>query len=541
MQQPGAGQELPDSGRYLGAAIKFADRVLADGRDTYGKERTPLFVDGLHARTLEPVRWKNSGETWILSNFASQQPLLRLLDGLTAVTGDAKYRRAAEETTRYVLEHLHTPNGLLYWGGHLAWDLDQEKPVGQGTDTHEMKDHEPYFELMWRVDRAATRRLLETIWAGHVLDWSLLDYNRHASVRTVVRPQWDHPFDEQVQVPFPSKGNNLSFCVVTPSLAKCGVTLAVLGNDQEALRWTRRLLYRWQQARDPKTGLSGGQLSYRKEDRAQQALGHVHPKINEAKIVATYHQTSRYHHLPLAQMQAAETLLKAGGRFAETGDEFLRWASDDLKVYARECYDPASGKFPARMTDGTPLDWRKAKKGYYIPESFAPQDPDGFLLWGYALAFRLTRDPAHWQMTRQLGKLLGLGDLGQPEGKGRALRLSTDRDDWRLIYVLLELHQATQAPELLRLACRIADNELNSQAPSGLFPRPGREYARTGDEIPLALLHLAAALQGKRSVLPAASFDSRFFHCEYHGPLEPYQQKRDDKRTYDDLVFYGPR
>ena len=32
---------------------------------------------------------------------------------------------------------------------------------------------------------------------------------------------------------------------------------------------------------------------------------------------------------------------------------------------------------------------------------------------------------------------------------------------------------------------------------------------------------------------------SRFFHCEYHGQLEEHQQKRDDKRTYDHLVFYG--
>ena len=71
----------------------------------------------------------------MLSNFASQQALLRTLDGLTGVTGEEKYRRAAEETTRYALEHLRTPNGLLYWGGHLAWDLQEEKPVGQYANT----------------------------------------------------------------------------------------------------------------------------------------------------------------------------------------------------------------------------------------------------------------------------------------------------------------------------------------------------------------------------------------------------------------------
>jgi len=53
--------------------------------------------------------------------FRQQQPLLRILDGLTALTGEPKYRRAAEEATRHALQHLATPNGLLYWGGHLAW------------------------------------------------------------------------------------------------------------------------------------------------------------------------------------------------------------------------------------------------------------------------------------------------------------------------------------------------------------------------------------------------------------------------------------
>jgi hypothetical protein len=92
---------------------------------------------------------------------------------------------------------------------------------------------------------------------------------------------------------------------------------------------------------------------------------------------------------------------------------------------------------------------------------------------------------------------------------------------------------------MLQVAGRVADNLLKLQKPNGLFPRPDREYARTGDEIPLALLHLAAALQGKIDRMPQPVFDYRFFHCEYHGPLTKSQKKRADKRTYDNLVFYG--
>jgi pectate lyase len=155
------------------------------------------------------------------------------------------------------------------------------------------------------------------------------------------------------------------------------------------------------------------------------------------------------------------------------------------------------------------------------------------------MAYRLSKDDVHWKMARQLGRAMGIGDIGLPNGRQQALNLQTDRADWRLIYALLELHRATGSRSMLKTARTVADNLLKLQAKSGLFPRPGREYARTGDEIPLALLHLAAALKGRSNDMPRPVFDSRFFHCEYHGELAKHQQKRADKRTYDNLVFYG--
>ena len=528
-----------DGRQYVEHVCRFADTVLADGRDKYGRDETPLFVDGLQVETLEPAKWKRHGETWILSNFASQQPLLRTLDGLTALTGDAEYRRAAEDAARYALGHLRAPNGLLYWGGHLAWDLQTERPVGQYADVHELKGHQPYYRLMWRVDSRRSADLMRAIWEAHVLDWSLLDYNRHGSTSKPLHAGWNDEFQENVEVPFEAEGSNLSFANVTPPLAHSAVMLAALDGNSDGLVWGRRLIQRWQQGKHPQTGLCGGQLSYRLKDRAKDALGHVHPDINEAKIVASYHQTCRYHTLPLAQLQAAETLIAAGGHYAEVGREFVRWASQDLKVYAEHCYDPNTGRFVAVMTDGTPLEWQEARTGYYVPESFAPQKPDGFLFWGYATAYRLTDDMAHWNMVREIAGQLGLGDPGQPHSHERSLSRDTTTADWRAIYAMLELHRATDDGQFLLAASRVADNILKTQTRTGLFPRPGREYARTGDDAPLAILHLAAAIEGKREVMPPAIFDRRFFHCEYDGDLEQHQQKRADARTYDHLVFYG--
>jgi len=191
------------------------------------------------------------------------------------------------------------------------------------------------------------------------------------------------------------------------------------------------------------------------------------------------------------------------------------------------------------MTDGTPIKWQESRSGYYVPASFAPRKPDGFILWGYSMAYRLTSDQTHWKMARNILRQLEFGNIGRPDGSGSSIKYDTNHNDWRTIYALLELHQATNNVMFLRLARSIADNLLKMQTPTGLFPRTGRQWARTGDEIPLALLHLAAATKGKSSLLPPPIFDGRFFHCEYHGQLEKHQEKRADKRTYDDYVFYG--
>jgi pectate lyase len=547
INQSGCEHKEIDSGPYLEAARRFADTVVEQGRDRYGEQHTPLFVDGLQIDSLAPATWKGKhGETWVLSNFSSQQPLMRLLDGLSALTGDDEYRLAAEKAAGYVLANCRTPNGLLYWGGHCAWDLILDNNFGEyKSPIHEVKSFQPYFRLLWRVDPTAARKLLETIWGGHILDWSRIDYNRHSFTTKASAPQWDHEYLHDIEVPWPTDGANLSFCNVSPTLLHSGYTLALLGNDDNALTWSRRLVLRWQQARHPKTGLCGGQLSYRQRDRAQIALGHVHPDINEARIVASYHQTSRYHKLPLSQLQAAEYLREAGGKYAIMGEELVDWASGDLKTYAEYCYDATEGVFVALMTDGTPIKGQESNVGYYEPKSFAPKNPDGFLLWGYAMAYRLTGDESHWAMLNSICGNLGLGDIGNPDGTNRTLTLETEHAEWQTIYALLEMYKATHDKEVLELACLVANNLLAWQTDNGLFPRPGRNFARTGDEVPLALLHLAAVIEGKSELMPKPMHDNAFFHATYHGELEPHarplEQGEGNTRTYDWRVYYGPR
>jgi hypothetical protein len=246
-------------------------------------------------------------------------------------------------------------------------------------------------------------------------------------------------------------------------------------------------------------------------------------------------------------MQAAERLLQRGGEHARVGKMMINEAVEDLRIYARECYDPGSRKFIARMTDGTELRWKEAKTDYYTPSSFAPRKPDATLFWGYCRAVRLTSDETARDMVKQLGNTLGLGamgieDVAAADAQG-ADEVRTSTSSWRLIYALLELAEsdayADSRAQLMRRAGEIGVRLIKMQTQSGLFPRPGRDWARTGDEIPLALLHLAAALDGFADKLPPPTYDTRFFHCEYDAPLQPHQEKRGDARTYDHYVYYG--
>ena len=157
-----------NSTKYLDAVREFAVNVLKYGRDTYGPKHTPLFVDGLNIHIHEPVKWIDpDGTRWILSNLASQQTLMRTLDGLSEITGDPMYREAAMDAIKYAFDHVRTPSGLFYWGHMTAYDALGDTPRGN-TSRESIKLHYPYYELMWTVDPDATKKLIEALWCAHV-------------------------------------------------------------------------------------------------------------------------------------------------------------------------------------------------------------------------------------------------------------------------------------------------------------------------------------------------------------------------------------
>jgi hypothetical protein len=227
---------------------------------------------------------------------------------------------------------------------------------------------------------------------------------------------------------------------------------------------------------------------------------------------------------------AALGLLKLSEQLGDAGAQFRQTAIADLTAYAEHAYDPADNAFWVTLTDGTrltPADRRRP--GGVHPDSLHKRSARGIHLWTYALAARLSDQPAMWKMVERIAAGLNLGRF-----PGRSARpethLQTDCADVDVLFALLELQRAVERTEYLQLARRVGENLLSTQFHHGYFlPGSRHLFCRFDTRTPLALLHLAVALQRSSLDLPDDWAGGSFFHCTW----------KDGTRTYDSDVIYG--
>lgn len=504
---------------YLDAVLTFADNVLARGRDRYGEVHSPLFADGIDVESGEPVTWQYDGNTWILSNFGSQQNLMRVLVGLTELTGDKRYREAAVKATRYMFEHHSDSKGLLHWGGHQFVDLKTMENQFESRP-HELKNHFPFYEFMWDVDPVATRRMLRSIWAGHIVDWGVLDMNRHAPYDSGEELSWDHEFSQPE--PF-YEGTGLTFINFGTDMIQVGMSLYFLDKDEGAREWGLRLYEQYVRARHPETGLGVYQYSQPRQrdvppeegpltgtltfsgygDRAKNQFGAVYGDIAlEGNVLWGNRVRTMYGLNPIMMLHLAEQL--AG---TKAGDKLINWTMDGMVAIAEHAYVPEENYFRPMWADGTDLtDDVMPRTGYYGRKgaSFAKMIPDGIMALSYARASRLSGgDSTIWNVIRHIMIAHDLGDPGEKMGSQPSLNMETNTADPNLLIAVLELQRATEMDEFLVLAQRIGDNILQFRYHNGFFqPSEKHVYARFDDTEPLALLTLESILRGRPDAVP---------------------------------------
>ena len=512
-----------DPNRYLDAVREFADNVLKYGRDTYGPKQTPLFVDGINVNTHEPVKWISPAggdpltatetEEWILSNFASQQTLLRTLDGLSTLTGDSKYREAAIQATKYAFDNLRAPNGLFYWGEVTAYDALHDE-IRSSKEAHALKVNYPYYELMWQVNPEATKRFIEAYWSAHIIDWSNLDFNRsveNISTLNVLETPWDHEYKGGPNY-FRSKISwAAGFHATGTSLAQAATTLYQLSGQEKPLMWGKLLIQRFVDARNPNTGIiprtynnlgsppfvGGGMEAHFKD-----------PSVGVFPINPFVDPHTEVRGLYLLQDINANmwlSVLLMGDMLGEQGEEFSQWAQEELTAWGKASYRAEDNVFMPILTDGTSIEGIVIETGPGASSGSVaePEFVDAGFLWAYATAYKATGDKFMWQMTRDIARGHGFGDIGTELGQSTALHLETTNADAYCLLGFLELYNKTKNRQFLAIARRIADNILATKFHNGFFvPSNKHVYTLFDCFEPLAILHLISVLISQQELTP---------------------------------------
>ncbi|MHC4557295.1 MAG: ankyrin repeat domain-containing protein [Planctomycetota bacterium] len=515
-----------ESTKYLDAVRTFADNVLNYGRDTYGPKHTPLFVDGLNIHTHEPVKWiAPNGDRLILSNLTSQQNLFRTLDSLTKITGDPRYRQAAMDAIKYAFENLRSPNGLFFWGGHAAYDAGTDKPCGRHT--HELKAFYPYYELMWKVDPQATRKFIEAFWSAHILDWSNLDMDRHASLSESFVVPWKHAYKGGA-VFFESRG--FSPVNTGSDLFYAAAMLTKLSGENEPLVWGKRLASRYVETRNPKTAFSSpvftvmrgqGIQAHSKEEVLSKLVpvAYIFPYqgyANRALWKCHFGYDTPTPGIFLNGLSAVCICqLMLGDLLGDEGKEFTQWAIEELTAWGKVAYRSSDNAFVPMCLDGTNLE------GYVCKEDgplgfkgtvLEPVTAGSTEFWAYALAYCQTDSEFMWEMTRNIARGNNYGDLGASVAEEPQLNLQTNLSNPYVIIVFLELYKKTGKKPFLEIARRIGDNVLINRFHKGFFLASNKHtYSKIDAIDSLTLLHLHLALTGDKNteiqkVWPATSF-----------------------------------
>ena len=404
----------------LNAATKFADTVIQHGRDIYGENHTPLFVDVLNVETLKSPdffpQYGGGGEQHrILSNFACQQNLLRVLVCLSQLTGEDKYRQEAEKTTRCMFDHFwHDASGLFYWGTHRYIELENEGIQGEKGDVHELKGVYPFYDFLYEVEPDKTTRLIKGIWDAHIKDWSVLTFNRHGpyghlDAAKVWAQEWKEPESDV-------RASGLTFFDAGSDLIYAGFLLGINAEDKKATLWAERMFEQFVRARDKTTHIMP-YMSAREKNRNRGKMQFHFPNAYEPNLYIGMIPEEAIGHNDFAMLRMVERLAQGG--YHEASKKLIRALCEHLIGYARHSYDAKGNIFRPIITDGTDLTGYKLPiDGYFGPKGkeMEPVEADDYFLPVYALAYRLNENSELWDTLRGLCRGNGLGDIGENPG-----------------------------------------------------------------------------------------------------------------------------
>jgi len=198
---PAAPKTAASTDRYRKAVRDYVDCLLAQGRDTYGPQHSPLFAEALDRRTLKLLDGAAlqqaaalKFEAWGIrphdrmlggANPMHCENLYQVLYVLSVITGDPRYAAEADKSLTFFFTHSQSPaTGLFYWGEHAGWDFRADAPLADkpSCNTHEFYRPWVLWDHSWNLAPEACLKFARGLWEHQIADHRTGDYSRHAAI-----------------------------------------------------------------------------------------------------------------------------------------------------------------------------------------------------------------------------------------------------------------------------------------------------------------------------------------------------------------------
>ncbi len=548
----------------IDALLAVADNVFRYGRNQEGALYPQLIVDGIDPVTKEAVIWNKftSDKSWV-SNLYGQSNLLKMLEGLTMITGDPKYQDLAYDQIRirYNTPGLVDSNGLFYAGGHTVTDIMTGK---QSFLYHETKDYQLPVDMYYRVDPEAFKRYVTAFWNAHVYDPSSLIMNRHGYYDAPMANGdfWSSeytntdPWVESWTAPFISTGNDMM---------ELAYYLTYATGDQIYRQWADDLLDKYLAVSNPKTGLLAGVYGIMVEDAGDgtstrdrwlynfigadfvDASGVDYKTLTEwdSRIVGETVYCNR-DGTKATQGYGTQTYIYL---YELTGSEkFYNMAKENMLGFVRFMYDPTRHRLVTPIgNDGTDFNPGEGngpiliapRGGYYLYEGKSFPESETV----HDLVFKSMVDMVDmleekdradaeeiWAATRAWGMSSGLGDIGTYLGENVNVNLNTNSNSPMITLGVLSLYKHTGHQQYYDLAVKLADNILMAAYDEeiGLFGSKNAPYIKFDTEPMYAVFCVEAMTRG---ILDQISLD-----ISHSGPDYAHDGRG---QVSDGAVFYN--
>ena len=519
-----------EPGTRLEALVGHAETVLKYARNIEGADQPRLFADGLNQDTYEPTRW-NRGlveNEPVSSDIYSQFNLLKMLDGLSVMTGDPKYSEAALEqiTTRFNTPGLVDKNGLFYEGGHSFLNIMTGEHYGLGY--HETKDNQLPLELMYKADPEGTKRYITAFWNAHILDWSNLLMNRHGYYDLDMTDAWDSVYTDpdpwvsgKDVSPFMSTGNDL--------MDMAWFMTEVTGDPKYAA-WGELMLDKYIAVSNPETGLVGEQYGIMTDDSIYGVDRFLDSAMGADFVTRTGFdfKTATYDDYKLfgANSLITRTSLKCNTAYGpmkfvnvykKTGNEKVyNFVVSNMLSWEEYVYDQELHRYNTPiLNDGTDLNEGKdgkqliaTKTGYYMTQGKPFAEYEG--IWGgvfpaliETISMLKPEDTEAydrlWTAARSYARNVGLGDIGTRMGENIQMTAKTGQCSVQYVQAVALMYKYSGAQEYLDAVCTMADRLVKGcyDPELGMFnDYPSAPYAQIGPDSMWAVYIAEAASRG---------------------------------------------